>query len=63
MSAAVLVAVSALMSATTTLAPSWLNFSAIARPMPWPAPVIMATLFCSFILSSPYDGGRGAGPR
>jgi len=26
--------------------------------MPWPAPVTMATLFSSFILSSPYDGRR-----
>ena len=31
-------------SQTTTIAPSRANFSAVARPMPWAAPVMMETL-------------------
>ena len=36
-------------SATTTRAPSAANRRAISRPMPRPAPVIIATFSCSFI--------------
>ena len=45
---AVSFAVASLMSVTTTVAPSAASFSAIPRPMPWPAPVTMATLLSSF---------------
>src|SRR5674536_70743 len=45
---AVSLAVDSLMSVTTTVAPSAASFSAIARPMPWPAPVTIATLLSSF---------------
>jgi hypothetical protein len=31
--------VASLMSQTATLAPSWANLTAVAWPMPWPAPV------------------------
>ena len=51
MSAAAFVAVSGLMSATMTLAPSSLSLAAMARPMPCPAPVTIATLLSSFILT------------
>src|ERR1700730_14100065 len=37
---------SSLSSATTTFAPSPRNRSAYARPIPWPAPVMIATLSC-----------------
>ncbi len=50
-SAAVLLAVSARMSATITFAPSRANRIALARPIPEPAPVINATLSLSNILS------------
>src|SRR5579862_341051 len=46
--AAVSAAVAGLRSATTTFAPSALNFLAIARPIPCPAPVTMATRSASF---------------
>src|SRR6202022_5016654 len=35
------------MSATTTMAPSLANISALARPMPLPAPVMIQTLSCN----------------
>ena len=34
-----------LMSQTATLAPSAANLRAVARPMPWPAPVMIETLW------------------
>src|ERR1700722_7400362 len=37
----------ALISVTTTVAPSRANISALARPMPLPAPVMMQILSCS----------------
>src|SRR5664280_2332460 len=45
---AVSLAADSLMSVTTTVAPSAASFSAIARPMPGPAPVTIATLVSSF---------------
>src|SRR5688572_13467450 len=41
------------MSQTMTFAPSRANLSAVACPIPRPAPVMIDTLFFSFILSSP----------
>ena len=46
------------MSAATTAAPSAAKRTALARPMPEPAPVTMATLSCSSIPAS----SRTAGP-
>jgi len=40
---------SARRSHTTTVAPSCANLMAVARPMPWAAPVMMQTLFLSLI--------------
>src|SRR5574337_1117412 len=42
-----------LTSSAATLAPSAANRRAIARPMPWPAPVTTATLPFSFMLRLP----------
>src|SRR5690242_18590515 len=36
--------VASLMSQPATLAPSWANLTAVACPMPWPAPVMIETL-------------------
>src|SRR5579863_8370893 len=52
-----------LSSASTTLAPSLAKSSAVARPMPAPAPVIMATLSASLIGNLPFFsvGGPASG--
>src|SRR4051794_40142521 len=42
-------------STTTTLAPSLANPSAVARPMPLPAPVISATLPLKSMVSSAFQ--------
>jgi len=44
---AVATAVSSLTSVTTTVAPCEASFSAIALPIPWPAPVTIAILLSS----------------
>ena len=41
-------------SSATTIAPSAANWRAMARPMPWPAPVTSATLSLSFMLAPMY---------
>src|SRR5580658_5777714 len=54
-------------SLTTTLAPREANKRACSRPMPRPAPVMIATLSCSMVQPSsrirrgPAAGGRGSG--
>jgi hypothetical protein len=48
---------SGLRSQTTTAAPSSANFSAVARPMPWAAPVTMQTLCFSRIAAGTQDVG------
>src|SRR2546423_6201026 len=46
-------------SLTTTLAPSWANKSACSRPMPRPAPVMMATRPSSAPMGDPPDNDSG----
>ena len=48
-------AASASRSATTTWTPSWASRMALARPMPWPPPVTMATLPSSPRMTLPSD--------
>src|SRR5690348_9336419 len=65
-SAAVFWAAAASISTTTTFAPSSAKRSAVERPMPEPAPVIIATLFFSLMFPPPgvkrFRGQRGQVP-
>jgi hypothetical protein len=46
-------------SQTMTMAPSAANLSAVAKPMPWAAPVMMLTLLWSLVMSAFVESDSG----